>query len=717
MKVHILNKLSDKPWGGGNQFLKALKLYLESKNHYETDISKCDFVLFNSFPLYEDIYFTIKLFKLKSDNPNLKFIHRVDGPISKVRSNIYSYNYDCVIQKLNYFIADATIYQSAWSKKQCLKLGLSDEKYSDIIINSCDEKIFFKRKQKNVNKKISIIATSWSSNWLKGFDIYRYLDQNLDFDKYSFTFVGNSPMKFYNTKIINPLKSKDLALELSKHDIYITASVDDPCSNALIEGVNCGLTPVVRNSGGHPEIVSNKGYLFNNESDVLNAIYCATKNLKSVKFRYFEDTGKKYIKFFKKCQTLKNDFTNFKYTDIFYIYYKIFLSRYYEPFDKNLVDKLPYNLRSFLKKRFYTTSKYKNFDKFSIKTESDVSFILKNIPYFINKLSNMGRFSKFTISGDLHPRQLLSTSVFKLKLSNLIDHNFENDTLINHILSFQKEDGMIFDHLLFKNSKIRNIRSLISSQNKDFYNAIIRAESRQSFAVLRTNLTTFDNIKPFSINSFIDYKTFTKNLNWSNPWSAVSHFSHLLFFLKTHHLLFNDVNVNYNLIISDAIKFVNDEFLLSDGSWGNNKNICNIQKVNVAMKMMTALDSVGKVSIPNPNGLIDLCLGSISSSHACDNFNIICVLYHCSKITNYRLDEIQSFVLRKMNDYSKYYCLDSCGFSFYHNKSQDKLYGTRISLGLNEADIHGTLMFTWGISLCTSILNWSVNRKFNHIIT
>ena len=70
-----------------------------------------------------------------------------------------------------------------------------------------------------------------------------------------------------------------------------------------------------------------------------------------------------------------------------------------------------------------------------------------------------------------------------------------------------------------------------------------------------------------------------------------------------------------------------------------------------------------------------------------------------------------------MNDYSKYYCLDSCGFSFYHNKSQDKLYGTRISLGLNEADIHGTLMFTWGISLCTSILNWSVNSKFNPIIT
>jgi glycosyltransferase involved in cell wall biosynthesis len=44
-----------------------------------------------------------------------------------------------------------------------------------------------------------------------------------------------------------------------KHDIYVTASKNDPCSNSLIEALTCGLPAIYLHSGGHPEIVKQAG--------------------------------------------------------------------------------------------------------------------------------------------------------------------------------------------------------------------------------------------------------------------------------------------------------------------------------------------------------------------------------------------------------------------------------------------------------------------------
>ena len=45
---------------------------------------------------------------------------------------------------------------------------------------------------------------------LKGFKYLKYLDDNLDFDKYKMNFIGNTPVKFKNINIIPPVKSKEL---------------------------------------------------------------------------------------------------------------------------------------------------------------------------------------------------------------------------------------------------------------------------------------------------------------------------------------------------------------------------------------------------------------------------------------------------------------------------------------------------------------------------
>jgi glycosyltransferase involved in cell wall biosynthesis len=88
------------------------------------------------------------------------------------------------------------------------------------------------------------------------------MDRHLNWDRYEMTFVGNSPIKFANIRMIPPLPSAELANIFRQHDIYITASYPDPCSNALIEALSCGLPAVAYNGGGHPELVGAGGLLF-----------------------------------------------------------------------------------------------------------------------------------------------------------------------------------------------------------------------------------------------------------------------------------------------------------------------------------------------------------------------------------------------------------------------------------------------------------------------
>ncbi|MFW9996545.1 MAG: hypothetical protein ACFFD4_31160, partial [Candidatus Odinarchaeota archaeon] len=142
-----------------------------------------------------------------------------------------------------------------------------------------------------------------------------------------------------------------------------------------------------------------------------------------------------------------------------------------------------------------------------------------------------------------------------------------------------------------------------------------------------------------------------------------------------------------------------------DGSWYTG-NISLAHKINGAMKILTGLKIVDE-PIPNPEKLTDLCLGTINDEQACDNFNVVYVLYNCAKQLefSYRKKEIEEFCIDRLKKYTKYYHPDIGGFSFYPNKSNIYYYGARITKGLNEPDIHGTLMFVWGISLISRILD------------
>ena len=294
-KVYIEYQFREGPYGGANQFLKSLKGYLISRDLYTEKKEEADFILLNHTNL------SLETLKLKKQYPEKIFVHRMDGPVSKHRKRSKA------IDKQSFFLdsilCNGTVFQSSWTQKNCEKLGYKKTGLTTVIHNAPDPAIF-KRKEhigREGKDKIRLVATSWSPNPNKGFDILEYLDKHLNYEKYEFTFIGNSPIEFENIHRKPPMDSKAMAEELPKHDIYIATSKSESCSNALLEAMNCGLAVVARNSGCYPEIVGRGGEIAMTTEEFPEKIELVARELETYQrnLPYFdrEKAGEDYYSF------------------------------------------------------------------------------------------------------------------------------------------------------------------------------------------------------------------------------------------------------------------------------------------------------------------------------------------------------------------------------------------------------------------------------------
>jgi len=251
------------PYGGGNQFLRALWAEFErrglrlEKNTISHTTRAC---LYNSYNF--DFARLRRLYRV-----GCRMVHRVDGPITVYRGR--DDGSDQRIWQINQELADATIFQSHYSLQKHLELDL-EFKSPCVIMNAADPRIFHPhgRVPFSRQRKIRIISTSWSDNPNKGAATYKWLENHLDWNKFEYTFVGRSQMQFEQIRMLDPIPSVPLAELLRQHDIFIIASRHDPCSNALVEALSCGLPAIYLCSGGHPEIVGEAGFGFTDEEEI-----------------------------------------------------------------------------------------------------------------------------------------------------------------------------------------------------------------------------------------------------------------------------------------------------------------------------------------------------------------------------------------------------------------------------------------------------------------
>jgi glycosyltransferase involved in cell wall biosynthesis len=350
LKITILLKLRKGFWGGGNQFLKMLRKVLIKKDLYEKDPNKADCIIFNSHHQLEDVL------KVKFSYQKKIFIHRIDGPLSLHRDE--GLKIDKKIYEFNNKIADGTIFQSHSSMKFNKELGLKKNFFETIITNSVDNKIFYVKENKNIKDaekdKWNLIAVSWSTNPNKGFDLYRFLDHNLDFNRYSMKFIGNSPINFKNIEHIKPVELKILANFLRNSDIYITGARKEACSNSIIEALACGLPCVVLNDTSNPEVLKTGGELFNNYEECLEKIELVRENyekyLEKIRIPSMEDITELYISFIQKIFSSKNyrvkSLRKIEYLKLL-IKYNLFQNSKF----RNITNKI-YSLRDYILRKF-----------------------------------------------------------------------------------------------------------------------------------------------------------------------------------------------------------------------------------------------------------------------------------------------------------------------------------------------------------------------------
>ena len=275
MKIAIGMNLQEGAFGGGNQFGKLLTQHLRQHGHevfFDLREPDLDLVLMTDqrTSLRSVAFGPLQIMRyVQHTNPSVLLDHRIN---------------ECDERKdtktLNQFLStandimDHTVFISSWLE-QLHREQNPFTKNSSVILNGADRSVFsYQRHHLPTDQKIRLVTHHWSGNWKKGWDVYMHLDHLLATtelgNRLTFSYIGNVPAQaaLQAIQVITPKSGSELARELHRHDLYITASLNEPAGMHHIEAALCGLPLLYRMSGALPEYCQGYGVPFQDVSDV-----------------------------------------------------------------------------------------------------------------------------------------------------------------------------------------------------------------------------------------------------------------------------------------------------------------------------------------------------------------------------------------------------------------------------------------------------------------
>ena len=291
-------------YGGGAFFVKNMINELINKGHnIVTGLEQGIDIIFIIDPR-KDIHnrFGVDdIIQYKKANPNVKIIHRINENDIKRKNSIG-------IEKLilkTMVIADHIVFVSRWLYNHYHNydlVGKYNIKASMSVIHSGIDTLIYHPEQNNLIEKnvdkIRIITHHWSNNYLKGFEIYHYLDKYISEHpdcNIEFTYIGNYNFEGYRpraTKIYPPMSSKEIANHMRKNNIYLTATQWEPGAMHYLEAMGCGLPILYRtNGGGTHEVCKECGIEFDKKEEIIDKIYQIIENRE----KYINNIDYEYI--------------------------------------------------------------------------------------------------------------------------------------------------------------------------------------------------------------------------------------------------------------------------------------------------------------------------------------------------------------------------------------------------------------------------------------
>lgn len=328
-------------------------------------------------------------------------------------------------------------------------------------------------------------------------------------------------------------------------------------------------------------------------------------------------------------------------------------------------------------------------------------------------------FYRYSLTGDLFGENThwgLGNTVFAVKCWHILRQLNSlpaphRQAVGDFMVSFRNPLGYIFDPLVARRAWLaEKIAALQSFRWQNFWHRqVMIAETRQALVALRLLNIALNPPTQALQASGRNIDRFFARLNWHEPWSAASHVSHLV-----SHLSYSDLP-NKKELIDHTLQSMSRLQHVSDGAWYRGSPTRR-QKVNGAMKVITALSAAGQPAFAHAERLIDLTLTVPNAADACSRLNSLYVLRHASALApEYRLGDIRRFTQERLAFYQRYYYPQHGGFSFLPHQANITYYGARLTAGRDEPDIHGTVLFLWGISIAARLLDSSELLAFNEL--
>jgi len=277
-RIAILYRTTKGPWGGGNSFLRSLKKTWQTSGVEVVDRLQAglDGVLINSSFLGAGPGLSLSpdtarrmvkqgycstwaawlgQCRWKKSGSRPAFVHRLDG-VFRLYGRPANDPEDSAQLGINRHM-DWTIFQSQFCRQSFFAEG-ADVLRSSVVYNGVDLDHFFPAEWPPDMGPLKLIMVSWSPNLRKGApDAVRASH----ISGVEVTFVGNWPAGLNpgQVKVIPPRRHDVLSVLLRGHHALLHMAQNDPCSNAILEGIASGLPVIYHPSGGNPEIVRECG--------------------------------------------------------------------------------------------------------------------------------------------------------------------------------------------------------------------------------------------------------------------------------------------------------------------------------------------------------------------------------------------------------------------------------------------------------------------------